>query len=925
MWVCRFLMLLLSLLLAPGLAVAVPPPAPALVAPGNGASVLVPFTISWTPVSDPVGIVGYNWHISNSSGFSPMIKLDSTSGQTQSTVSGLANGTYFWRVQAVNSAFEQGPWSPVRSFVVSGASAESPGTPVLDPPVGYSTFHPWETMAFTWNAVPQAASYVFEASTDRNIPVGSIRFDNIPNTTAGFAIANPEGNYFAHVYAVNADGIAGVPSNVIPFSVFYSNPVPPPPVQQEPADGVTMALPITVKWAHTINPQPSGYELQVSSDPGFSINEVPTGAGLTEPTTQVRSLTSGKKYWRVRSHQGMATPLTTAVTAWSPTRTFTVSTAPSTPVSITPVRIPLYSGDDTWVDVQLSAGVPASGATISLASSNPNAAPVPATVPIQGTHGWMQFQMRAGQVTAPTPVTLTATLNGVSASNQFTLQPSSLKTLILTPITISGGMSTGGILMLNGQAPAGGAVVSLSSNSPVVTPPATVTVPAGSPSVSFSMSTTDVSAKTPVTITASWNGATTQSPLTVMPAAQPTSLTLFPATTTSGGSSDGTVTVAAAATFDQTLRVTSNNPSVLPFLSSAVTIPAGSTRGAIMLLPAMVSQPTVVKISVSGGGVTRMADLTVNPSGTPPPSPTLASFKVSPTSVQGGTSATGTITLPGPAPAGGTSVSLASRLPGAASVPASVLVPAGATSASFTVTTFPSAATMVELSARLGDTVLFTVLSVGPAAASPTLSALAVNPSSVAGGGSVTGTVTLSAAAPTGGVVVSLSDNSSAAATPASVTVPAGTTSIGFAITTSSVTASTPATISAVYAGVTRTATLTVNPQTTAPPAPSLISPAQNATPAQPVTFDWADATGAVSYRIQIDNSSTFSAPFVVDQTVSASQFTAGPLPGARHWWRVQGVNAAGTAGAWSAAQRFTPQAAPSAPAISSIALSPAY
>jgi hypothetical protein len=81
------------------------PPAPSPLAPANGAQVTVPFTISWSAVSDPRGIVAYNWQVSPSSTFSPVIELNSTSGQTQDTVSGLANGTYFWRVQAVNGNF----------------------------------------------------------------------------------------------------------------------------------------------------------------------------------------------------------------------------------------------------------------------------------------------------------------------------------------------------------------------------------------------------------------------------------------------------------------------------------------------------------------------------------------------------------------------------------------------------------------------------------------------------------------------------------------------------------------------------------------------------------------------------------------------------------------------------------------------------
>jgi hypothetical protein len=47
------------------------------------------------------------------------------------------------------------------------------------------------------------------------------------------------------------------------------------------------------------------------------------------------------------------------------------------------------------------------------------------------------------------------------------------------------------------------------------------------------------------------------------------------------------------------------------------------------------------------------------------------------------------------------------------------------------------------------------------------------------------------------------------------------------------------------------------------PAAPSLRSPASGATVALPVTLDWSDVAHAVSYEVQIDNSSTISSPFV--------------------------------------------------------------
>ena len=188
----------------------------------------------------------------------------------------------------------------------------------------------------------------------------------------------------------------------------------------------------------------------------------------------------------------------------------------------------------------------------------------------------------------------------------------------------------------------------------------------------------------------------------------------------------------------------------------------------------------------------------------------IASLALSQSSVIGGASVAGTATLTVPAPSYGAKIILSSSDSAAAEVPASITIPSGQTSGRFAITTTAQTApTTVTIRANSTGTVQTASLTVLP---QPALTAITLSPTSVTGGGSTTNnTVTLSSAAPTGGVRATLASSDPVAKPPASVVVPAGATvSPAFTITTHRVSAETDVTISATYDGITQQATLTV-------------------------------------------------------------------------------------------------------------------
>jgi hypothetical protein len=205
------------------------------------------------------------------------------------------------------------------------------------------------------------------------------------------------------------------------------------------------------------------------------------------------------------------------------------------------------------------------------------------------------------------------------------------------------------------------------------------------------------------------------------------------------------------------------------------------------------------------------------------------SLTLSQTTTMVGDEVQATLTLNQPATAGGAVVSLASLIyPSAASapftvsMPASVTVAEGQTSASFTVATAATTLTgfsrpyLVITQAAYGDTVETAMLVINPPVYA---TSLAVTPRSLTGGDPATGTVTLNSNAPAGGALVTLASNNAAVSVPASVTIPAGQLRATFPVQTNVVATFTTVTLTAVYGSVIP-ATVTASLQVAPPPVP---------------------------------------------------------------------------------------------------------
>lgn len=177
--------------------------------------------------------------------------------------------------------------------------------------------------------------------------------------------------------------------------------------------------------------------------------------------------------------------------------------------------------------VRLAGVAPPEGVVVRLADTLASAS-TPATVKILAGTSSRTFTVTTVPIESDESGSVSATLGGITLTQDLTVTPMGLYSLTLTPTSVAGSNAVAGTVKLVCSAGPGPVTVELgSSNAAVAFPVAgSVVIPQGLKSASFDLETTPVAAKTPVTITAVANGTSKSKTLTVTPmaAVSPTSL-----------------------------------------------------------------------------------------------------------------------------------------------------------------------------------------------------------------------------------------------------------------------------------------------------------------------------------------------------------------------------------------------------------------
>ena len=465
----------------------------------------------------------------------------------------------------------------------------------------------------------------------------------------------------------------------------------------------------------------------------------------------------------------------------------------------------LNGGTSTVGTVTLGLPASASGLTVSL-SSNSQYVVVPPNITVPAGATSASFPIW----TDPCSSSQSATITAVNGAKTFTTNlslsaysPYVFNVQVAPTFVVGGTTATGQVQLDHFVTTVGGEVVDLSSSNVVgsgsayATVPASVTVPFGANSATFTITTQSVSSVTGVSITATDSGSQSGVVMLLPSGGLGVDLTVNPGGIYGGNSAVGTVTLSATQGSDTVVNLSSNNSAVT--VPTTVTVPAGSTSATFTVATSAVS---TIPMPLTGGLSWIACSVGLSSQAFPTAVYPAAVHYVTaaPSSVTGGSSSTGTVYLSGTAPSGGITVSLSSSSTDA-QVPSSVIVLAGNNSVTFPITTSSVVATeKVTISATYNSTTVSCGFGIGSSVA---IHAISSSPSSVTGGVGSTGTVNLTSPAPTGGVVVALTSSDPTAQLPSTVTIPAGSTSKTFSITTSRVSSAISLNVSATVNGKT--------------------------------------------------------------------------------------------------------------------------
>jgi len=290
-------------------------------------------TFTWEPAA---GGVTYQVQCDDSKKFkSPDEDVTLSPGEMEYTASPMSDGRYYWRVRAMNSLGEPGPWSKAYSFSIDSTP---PPLPTLKKPADNSGTTD-TTPKLQWNKAKGASEYQLQVSPAEDF--GTTLVD-VPVAKNKYALSAAEalgyGTYYWRVRATDAAGNQSDWSATYSFSVtILKSPV---------NESFTTNRTPTLQWNKVKGAL--GYRLQVADDEDFTslVVDVDTLSSKEKKFTINTVLAFGPYYWR------MQVLTASGWSAWMPAWQFMVTPPPPpAPVLVSPPNKSVTADDTptfTW-------------------------------------------------------------------------------------------------------------------------------------------------------------------------------------------------------------------------------------------------------------------------------------------------------------------------------------------------------------------------------------------------------------------------------------------------------------------------------------------------------------------------------------------------------------------------------------------------
>jgi hypothetical protein len=453
--------------------------------------------------------------------------------------------------------------------------------------------------------------------------------------------------------------------------------------------------------------------------------------------------------------------------------------------------------------VSLTQTAPTGGSTVTLASNNASLT-VPASMTVAAGASTATFNATAAATIASNQsATVTATLGASSKTATINLlAPVLVSGVVCSPASLGQSAVSGCTVTLTQTAPGGGSTVTLASNNASLTVPASVTVAAGATTATFNATAAaTITSNQSATVTATLGASSQAATINLLAPVLVSGVVCSPASLGQSAVSGCTVTLTQTAPAGgSTVTLASNNASLTVLAS--VTVAAGSATATFnATAAATISSNQTATVTATLGASSQTAAINLL-------APVLVSGVVcSPTSLGQSAVSGCTVTLTQTAPVGGSTVTLASNN-ASLTVPASVIVAAGATTATFNATAAATIASnqSATVTATLGASAKTATINL---LAPVLVSGVVCSPASL-GQSAVSGcTVTLTQTAPGGGSAVTLASNNASLTVPASVTVAAGSATATFnATAVATITSNQSATVTATLGASSQAATI---------------------------------------------------------------------------------------------------------------------